>query len=242
MNRITRVLVVVIAAISLSGCATGPTQEEIHLMIDTEVAAITQDISEQIEAKIEAVTQDIPVVFETAVESAVQSIKIGPRGEVGPKGEAGVAGPAGPRGQTGTQGPKGEVGPKGEAGAAGPAGPRGQTGTQGPKGSTGVTGPKGPAGSISIADQDRISDLETAAILLATQIVSLKSRTGDLESLTDGMDDDFVLKNGFGFNNSINLTNLKRCLDDIEGAIRDLKNDYYVSTPFCFNIVQWGYR
>ena len=215
MNRITRVLVVVIAAISLSGCATGPTQEEIHLMIDTEVAAITQDISEQIEAKIEAVTQDIPVVFETAVESAVQSIKIGPRGEVGPKGEAGVAGPAGPRGQTGTQGPKG---------------------------STGVTGPKGPAGSISIADQDRISDLETAAILLATQIVSLKSRTGDLESLTDGMDDDFVLKNGFGFNNSINLTNLKRCLDDIEGAIRDLKNDYYVSTPFCFNIVQWGYR
>lgn len=83
-------------------------------------------------------------------------------GSVGPQGPPGPQGPAGPQGVPGTDGidgTDGATGPQGPKGDPGADGADGQDGAQGP---VGPEGPQGPAGSLSPADEQRITDLETA--------------------------------------------------------------------------------
>lgn len=106
-----------------------------------------------------------------------------------------LTGPQGKTGETGPQGPTGLTGPKGNAGDTGPQGPpgpAGETGSIGPQGPTGKTGPKGD--SITITDQQRVSEGVQLTFSDKTKVVIPKGDKGDTGDVNGINLDDYVTK------------------------------------------------
>lgn len=107
----------------------------------------------------------------------------------GPQGKAGETGPQGPTGPTGEPG---ERGPRGETGPQGPPGPTGQRGEPGPAGKTGPRGGKGD--SITITDQQRVSEGVQLTFSDKTKVVIPKGEKGDAGDINGVNLKDYVTK------------------------------------------------
>ena len=188
--------ILVVLAMGLGACSSGPSEEEIRAIVRAEVSAAIGNLEQGPQGERGPAGSAGP---------RGEQGPVGPRGPSGGKGPQGNAGPEGPQGTQGVPGCVGEQGSQGQDGPAGQRGPAGEPGLQGEPGRRGPVGPRGaqgPPGTLSAQDERRVAALEDAA---------------DDFVKKSALD--------FGFYDSLNLNGLSRCLDDLEDAVTEIARE-----------------
>ena len=219
--KLASLLVLLPLSMIIMACAPGLTEEEARLIAREEISSAIQRVPAGPRG---------PQGVQGPIGPAG---KPGPAGSLGPVGRAGELGPPVERGPAGEERTRGERGPQGlggERGSAGERGPAGERGTQGEIGLVGPRGPQGPPGFTKLTQKDE------------RRLVSLANRLASLEKDQDGL----VERSKFdiGLSDTLNLSELERCIDSLEDAIdaiaRNLLYDFGLySSPFisCSSVV-----